>query len=217
MTNLSHWMYADDFTAREAAFLILGVDPSSSDAGNHNASHIKKRLDGAYNNAVKAFICQTGADLGYDFYESFDALPKQAASECASVHEQLWSIELEDGLCKLIDGNEESENLVIRIHEPRFSRKNLAKWLRENRLVSAYQFETTGARISSAQGHTTYLTAKLEEANKKFWTLYDPSDRSTAPTNEQIAIWLMGQGVSKRTAEVMASMLRADDLPVGRR
>lgn len=206
---------------REAAFLILGVDPSSSDTDNHNASHIKKRLNTAYKSAVKAFIRQTDVDLGDASYDILHDLSEEEESECAPLHEQLWSIELEAGLRKLVDENNHPD-YSLWIHrgffdEPRFSRKNLASWLLGNRLPSVYQFETTDDWISSVQGHTTFLTAKLQEANVKFWKLYDPSDRSTAPTNEQITTWLMGEGVSKRTAEVMASMLRADDLPVGRR
>jgi hypothetical protein len=66
--------------------------------------------------------------------------------------------------------------------------------------------------------HETELLRKLAEAAEKFWTLYDPTDNTTAPTNEQVADWLAKQGgVSKRNAEVMASILRADGLPTGPR
>jgi hypothetical protein len=66
--------------------------------------------------------------------------------------------------------------------------------------------------------HETELLRKLAEAAEKFWKLYDPADNTTAPTNEQVAEWLVTQGgVSKRNAEVMASILRADGLPTGPR
>ncbi|MGH8647192.1 MAG: hypothetical protein ACREX4_23140 [Gammaproteobacteria bacterium] len=65
--------------------------------------------------------------------------------------------------------------------------------------------------------YETELLRKLAQAGTKFWRLYDPSDPSTAPTNEQVSKWLEDEGVSKRVAEVMAQILRADGLPTGPR
>lgn len=65
--------------------------------------------------------------------------------------------------------------------------------------------------------HSTKLLGQLSEAAIKFWTLYDPTDPSTAPTNEQVSNWLEEQGVAKRNSEVMATILRADGLTMGRR
>lgn len=57
----------------------------------------------------------------------------------------------------------------------------------------------------------------LALAADKFWKNYDPSDHSTAPKNDTVIAWLEKQGVARRKAEVMASLLRADDLPTGPR
>ncbi|TAM02182.1 MAG: hypothetical protein EPN70_17530 [Paraburkholderia sp.] len=65
--------------------------------------------------------------------------------------------------------------------------------------------------------HETQLLRKLGEAAETFWKRYDPTDPTTAPTNDQVRDWLTAQGVSKRTAEVMATILRADGLPTGPR
>lgn len=65
--------------------------------------------------------------------------------------------------------------------------------------------------------HSTKLLRLLAEAADRFWKHYDPNDATTAPTNEEVANWLQERNVSKRTAEVMASLLRADGLPVGPR
>jgi len=65
--------------------------------------------------------------------------------------------------------------------------------------------------------HNTKLLMQLSEAAIKFWSLYDPTEPSTAPTNEQVETWLIAEGVPKRTAEVMATILRADGLSTGRR
>lgn len=65
--------------------------------------------------------------------------------------------------------------------------------------------------------HETELLKKLAAAAGKFWTLYDRTDATTAPKNDVIVAWLKKQNVSERTAEVMATILRADGLPTGPR
>lgn len=65
--------------------------------------------------------------------------------------------------------------------------------------------------------HSTTLLRKLAEVADKLWKNYDPDDPTTAPTNETVTAWLIEHGVSKRNAEVMATLLRADGLPPGPR
>lgn len=65
--------------------------------------------------------------------------------------------------------------------------------------------------------YETELLRKLATAADRFWKLYDPADNTTAPTNQQVVEWLKQQGVADRTAEVMATILRADGLPTGPR
>ena len=65
--------------------------------------------------------------------------------------------------------------------------------------------------------YETELLQKLATAADRFWKLYDPADNTTAPTNKQVIDWLRKQGVAQRTAEVMATILRADGLPTGPR
>ena len=65
--------------------------------------------------------------------------------------------------------------------------------------------------------YETTLLRKLADAAEKFWKLYDPSDASTAPTNNDVKKWLIGQGVAERNAQVMATILRAEGLQTGPR
>lgn len=65
--------------------------------------------------------------------------------------------------------------------------------------------------------HETDLLRKLAAVAIELWTRYDPSDPTTAPTNQQVIDWLKAQGVAGRTAEIMATILRADGLPTGPR
>ena len=66
--------------------------------------------------------------------------------------------------------------------------------------------------------HHTKSLGDLDAAARTLWTLYDPGDPSTAPTNDMVADWLVTErGVSKDKARAMASILRADGLPTGPR
>ena len=65
--------------------------------------------------------------------------------------------------------------------------------------------------------HTEYL-GHLEAAARKWWNLYDPTDPTTAPTNEMVSEWLHSERkISKEKAKAIASMLRPDGLPTGPR
>jgi hypothetical protein len=66
--------------------------------------------------------------------------------------------------------------------------------------------------------HSTVHLEHLRAAAEKFWVNYDPSDPSTAPTNEMVKTWLVDErAVSRDKAAAIASILRADSLPPGPR
>lgn len=66
--------------------------------------------------------------------------------------------------------------------------------------------------------YDTKLLRDLAAAANKFWKNYDPEDPSTAPTNQKVIDWLVGERkVAKRAAAIMATILRADGLPPGPR
>jgi hypothetical protein len=63
--------------------------------------------------------------------------------------------------------------------------------------------------------YETKLLIELSEAARHFWTEYKPGLPATAPTNDEVRDWLIRRRVPQRKAEVMAQILRADDLPPG--
>jgi hypothetical protein len=106
----------------------------------------------------------------------------------------------------------------------RFDREHLGRWLAANGLNSAYKFESGSALAVQPRGrwpwgdHHTEALGHLEAAAKKWWVNFDPSDKSTASTNVEVANWLIKErGISKKLAESIASILRADGLPTGPR
>ena len=67
-------------------------------------------------------------------------------------------------------------------------------------------------------GHyETELLGHLAAAARHWWANFDPSDKTTAPTNQQVAEWLQTRGVAKSMADKIATILRADGLPTGPR
>ena len=65
--------------------------------------------------------------------------------------------------------------------------------------------------------YETNLLRQLGDAARHWWVNYDPSDKTTAPTNQQVSDWLHAREVGKAMADKMATILRADGLPTGPR
>jgi hypothetical protein len=103
-------------------------------------------------------------------------------------------------------------------------RSEMVKWLKTNSLPSVYEFDLTKKQNQQITGrwpwgeHHTELLGHLEAAAIKWWTNYDPADRTTAPRNEDVTSWLMKEyKLSEKMASAIASILRPDDLPTGPR
>jgi hypothetical protein len=122
-----------------------------------------------------------------------------------------------NGVLKLISLSEEG------LEESEVKLSNFTTWLKsiQYRIPVQFPWHPEPIILSNMDWpwgrHETDLLRKLAVAAQRFWSNYDPSDPSTAPTNQQVTDWLKGQGVSERTAEIMATILRADGLPTGPR
>lgn len=122
-----------------------------------------------------------------------------------------------NGILKLVSRSEEG------LEESEVKLSNFATWLKSIQHKPPAQFPWLPEPITLSNmdwpwgRHETDLLRKLAGAAQRFWSNYDPTDPGTAPTNQQIIDWLKGQGVAQRTAEVMATILRADGLPTGPR
>lgn len=134
------------------------------------------------------------------------------------------SLELDDGRTILFkpDESEGSEwhkyvQVGIKLDRLFIRAEELDELVKANQNIKA-ELHQSGQKQGLQWGiHETTLLQKLAAASERFWKLYDPADPTTAPTNQQVIDWLKGQGVSDRTAEVMATILRADGLPTGPR
>ena len=122
-----------------------------------------------------------------------------------------------NGILKLASRSDEG------LEESEVKLSNFATWLKsiQYKIPAQFPWRPEPVTLSNMDWpwgrHETELLRKLAAAAHRFWSNYDPSDPTTAPTNQQIIDWLKGQGVSERTAEIMATILRADGLPTGPR
>jgi len=66
--------------------------------------------------------------------------------------------------------------------------------------------------------YETALLRCLDAAASRYWVNYDPTDPTTARTNDEVADWLQSEfKLSQNKAQAIATILRADDLPTGPR
>lgn len=138
MADLSHWDFADQFKAKEAAELFLGIPPEANtqlfgvmgDEAAHTAkiTPVIRRMKDAYDRAFNTLNAAMG--WGEGGFEDFPKNPKELESELMSeirVH-KFFEISARQAL-------------EIRIFEKAyFSRAELCRWLDAIGMPSTYQF-----------------------------------------------------------------------------
>ena len=66
--------------------------------------------------------------------------------------------------------------------------------------------------------YETRLLRALADAVRQFWSTYDPADPSTAPKQPDVSKYIQERHkVSETMADMMATIIRADGAPQGRR
>ena len=224
MADLSHWDFAEFFTADEAANLILGFDGLDRMAASREKS-------------VPIII-----RMSQDYHAAHSSLRtliyRKSSTALAEKHKGLVSNELQNQFdFEFVFSDEEGDTKGFnnwlggeygRFKKQTFSRVELARWLKAIGLQSVYQFDIGGAGDTELEPtqpqsrwpwgdyHTENL-GHIESAIKKFWVNFDPSDNTTAPTNETVIAWLKERGLSENLAKSIASIIRADGLPTGKR
>ena len=196
----NYWLNIDSWSFDEAAFILNGknpelyecvnnFDPSIGDFGNQNAEKWQQEIYKTYCILRRAEWKKYAGDSAPNITLNGKAHPRHIFNLAT------------DKQLKIPD-------------------ELLEKW----KIIGRSTHGTN--RIDQGFMYGDYTTKKLEillEAKDRFWTNYDKDDPSTAPLNEQVEEWLVqqkdssGKAISKRAAEVMASILRDESLPSGRR
>jgi len=135
--------------------------------------------------------------------------------------------------CKNLGRDSPLKPTLIQMGHPEACEVSLVDFVQWTRLVG-WQIPDALAEIATARtslqdpttgqdgkwpwgGHETELLRMLAEAARQLWSNYDPEQPATAPLSDDVQGWLIKQGVSKRVAQIMAQILRPEELPTGPR
>lgn len=199
-----YWTRLDRWKLQDAILLLLEFEPRAPDGKEiwDNRAFVIKRKLGGYPCIEPRFFKE----------------PLSGIASNAKKYYEWASASYSAGKLRLISGD---------YRDKLWSKVDPAEWLAwaEKKSIAIPKplrvLSGTGTQQPRSKwpwgDYETELLRKLAQAGTKFWQLYDPSDPSTAPTNKQVLEWLQGENVSKRVAEVMAQILRADGLPTGPR
>lgn len=169
MANLSHWDLADTFSLRDAAFLMMGVDPSGPEVDKYSARHISERLETAYAGAIRRAEFEGFVEpcFSFDAPEPENYMPEGAVLRSVELWERIDSFR-EHGDAPTFTGWLSYGNHSH--HGQRFSRREIARWLRENSMKSVYHFDLQSICIPTDQGnisdaHQTEKSISSRERN----------------------------------------------------
>lgn len=231
MTSLSSWDVLDIFSVTQVAALAVGDDPAAPDAVNgiQRSYPLLLRMEQDYKSAMGWLLNEC---LGFlipgekrqppTLEELRNSDPKALVSTEIELEVRLWG--------KTGRSPGASENYLLNerfaFQEQKFSRWEVARWIKASGIKSLYRFDSDVSQgpVSLSTGrwpwgqHHTELLGHLEAAAKRFWVNHDPTDNTTAPTNQKVSEWLQSERkLSRMMADAIASILRADGLPSGPR
>jgi len=220
MENFSHWDFAELFSGVDAASLMVGIDPSNFEHPKGKITPVIQRMMSDYEGALSAAV------WAHEFEDGVNRKLPDPVKHPKHLYSHrmfhLTGYEIQSDRLSLKHWLQDKDKAVF--ENQKFSRDELARWIAVHSMPSIYKFKVeqaghnpNGSRWPWGDHHTEYL-GLLEATAKRYWVKFDPSDPSTAPTNNTVIEWLMGEcKVSKSKANAIASMLRANGLPTGPR
>ncbi len=228
MYELNQWDFTEEFSAEQLAALICGVDPRHLHTSDDYRilEPILPRIKADFQRACsmvefKFAVAKSGKKPNINLAELY-----------RSPDSGLFSSDLINALDNYSFLND--KDLVInwisehqhQVEYQLFPRESIVKWLKEEGLNSKYAFAINNkSSISNLPAgkwpwgdYTTNDLDILAAAAAEFWIKYDPADPSSAPKSAVVEDWLINtHKVAEERAQYMASLLRADGLPSGRR
>lgn len=137
MADLSHWDFADSFKPKEAAALILGVEPDSLEKTFGKAAPIYSRMKSQYLDSLNShsWMILGGGDSDPDRYPFNE---KQLSCLATLTFQKYEDTSQFAGW--LEDRNQNA------FEKQQFSRQELARWLTAIGMKSTYQFVESPAR-----------------------------------------------------------------------
>lgn len=150
MEFLSHWDYAIEFSGREAAALILGIDPNNLEAFTAADGHIRvvaERMAQHYEHALMRWYHEVLKIYAHDSLEIDAHIPGELTSLALDKFCKYWNPDEED-----IEFEEWLVNdKLTEFSVQKFSRHEVSAWLQAIGEKSAYQFNTEHALLYAAE------------------------------------------------------------------
>ena len=157
MADFSHWELAETFTSREAAYLLMGVDPSGPDIDRRSARHIEERIERAYEGAIARAEFEGFVEPSFPFEDAPE--PEKMPEHAVLRSNALWmQIEMfrEHGDCSSFSSwlqYQGGRNIRSQV----FSRSELARWVKENGLKSGYRFDSKSPDATTKNDNTSAM------------------------------------------------------------
>ena len=175
MKDLSHWDFDDEFSAKEAALLIRGLDPNDTDIPDSDP--VLRRLESAYEGAL--------FELKVHHESSLEAHTSDERKE--------WLATLNPELlhCTGMTITDEflySEWMFRRMGDnlgaQKFSRMELARWLKATGRKTLYQFDTALPPVKPEEVNKTPVPPKMQRQEDRIIELlqtngFDPLNLPT--------------------------------------
>ncbi len=220
MNDLSHWHFAEHFSAYDAAALILGLEPRESETEQWRVGVITDRMQLDYKKALSRLSFEASPPDDFRDYDSQPMRTELMSVQLDDLCRNAWELGQETPLTDWL-----ANQRLSRFDNQEFSRGAIIRWLGAIGMKSEYVFSRNEHTQPVARkgrwpwgDHHTEALGHLEAAASRFWAGYDSSDTSTANTNAQVSEWLQKERtISKTLADSIASILRLDGLPPGPR
>lgn len=231
MTDLSHWDFVEQFRAKEAAELIVGIAPENDRLDNSGVRRmisgvqstlftekitpVLRRMEQAYHGACVTL--RNAVILSFDIGEGLQTFP----AEPFDLHSDTM-VEIRN-LTRTMHASDTDFGDLYNVY---FGRSEVQRWLGAIGMRSVYSFDRNQSDASVAPtgrwpwgNYHTELLGHLDAAAKHFWANYDPSDaKAMAPKNITVIDWLKTErNVSRQMAIAIATMLRPNGLRNGPR
>lgn len=217
MADFSHWDFAEDFDAWDAAALILGVEPSASEDDEARIRVVRERMESDYRRALR-----------YCLADYYDAPPFVDAGAC------LYSTAIRrlENWAKLTAGHsedpgEESPRLPTwwandreaqKFGNQRFTRASLAAWLRQIGQRSVYSFapdDSTTRAVVADEVDPADLPFELQAANIAFRAVLNGYGASDATFKNRLVDYLTNhfKGLKPEAVKRIATVANPDKEP----
>ena len=130
----------------------MGVDPSGPDAHKYSVRHIEEKLEAAYKGAIDhaKFECFVIPSFISDAPEPENLIPVRATLE---------SLELFENVESFLNAREAGAFIGwlkygSSFHNQKFSRKELARWQKDNNINSVYRFDLKSSIVATPTNKT---------------------------------------------------------------